>query len=225
MIHGAVLWLVPADLVRSLGDTDRGAIGAASVSFASHDPIHVVAIARESIPSADGAPTGADDLAHPPDLPDVAEPPPEPRPEPADTPLQTPPEVTGPSERSEGPAARAAWERLDGTRSSAARPALSSVTESGGQGDATRPVVVALPAAHYPEASRSRGVVVVEVRVRVDADGRVSDAEIPDDAVAVPDEFRAPALAVASRARFEPARRGGRPHAAWTSIRVVFDPD
>ena len=207
-IHGALLWLVPAELIRSLGDSNRDAVGSGTVPFATHRPMQVVSIERATSATSASQPSPEE----PSEVASVS----------VSAPLTQPVEEADPVPESESPPASAAWERLQGAASSAPSASLSSAAESGGAGDVTRPVVIALPAARYPDAPRS-GVVVVAVRVRVGIDGRVSDAEVVDDAV--PDVFRAPALAVAARARFEPARRDGSARAAWTTIRVVFDPD
>lgn len=87
-------------------------------------------------------------------------------------------------------------------------------------------VLRSLPAASYPEAARGTGTrAEVVVGVTIDETGAVRDPTIESARVqgnAPESAFREAALAAARRARFEPAREGGRPVRSTSTLTFTF---
>jgi TonB family protein len=110
-----------------------------------------------------------------------------------------------------------------GVASPAAPTPPSSPSARGDAGAFSPPVPLAFRWPEYPEgAPRGAGPTTVVVRVRVDADGEVERVELEKAAGAEVLNLRA--LDVARGMRFSPARREGRPVAAWFSLPVTFHP-
>lgn len=77
------------------------------------------------------------------------------------------------------------------------------------------------PAPRYPDVARRRGIEgYVVVRMRVDADGRVSDVVVVD--AKPPGVFDLAAKQAARRYTFQPARTGGEAVATTLEQRIVF---
>jgi protein TonB len=84
------------------------------------------------------------------------------------------------------------------------------------------PVLITMPEPAYPKILRHAGVEDrVLLRALVTRDGRVDSASILAVQATYP-AFVASAQQALSRARFRPARFGGRPGAAWITILIDF---
>ena len=84
------------------------------------------------------------------------------------------------------------------------------------------PVLVTMPEPAYPKTLRRAGAEDrVLLRALVTPDGRVDSASILTVQAIYP-AFVAAARQALSRARFRPARFGGRPGAAWITILIDF---
>ena len=86
--------------------------------------------------------------------------------------------------------------------------------------DVIDPVLLELPALHYPkEAKRRKLDAVVRVRVLVAEQGNVLKAELQEP---VGHGFDSAALSVAARSRFIPATKGTVPVKMWTVLPIVY---
>jgi TonB family protein len=93
--------------------------------------------------------------------------------------------------------------------------------EGAGDGGGGAPILEFVP---WPKVPSSGGGAArtIKVRVLVSPSGKVRSAEL--EAGQVLDAFATEALAVARRARFQPARRGTRSSDLWVSLPITFHP-
>lgn len=88
-------------------------------------------------------------------------------------------------------------------------------------GRSSPPVAVSTPPPAYPEALACNGVGgTVQLRVRIEADGRIREAELQQGSGNA--ELDAAARAAVTSWTFRPAMQAGKPVAQWIAVPMTF---
>jgi protein TonB len=174
-----------------------------SLEVAGEEPL---AVAPNAPPPPAGRPPGGEPAVAIAELGDQGDPRQlrRPRPEPLPPPVDPPPDVYGPHELPP--------EEAPGDEPALPPPAVAPDTP---------PRLVHLDPPRYPSAARrARREATVRLQVAIDVRGRVISADPVGETMGL--GFEEAAREAALRARFEPARRRGRPVPGQTSITVRF---